>query len=460
MKTASIFIFLLIVFTTQVQATTWQDVVSQVTLDLKKDEADRRETRNMIHEERERLTAQLSELKKATEADEEALNSMKNQFEALLEKEETLRGKTETEEADVQSLEIVVRTSAKDLDRILSESMIIPESPGRRDLIAPLLDPDRFPGMEDIKNLVDIWFDEAVLSGEVRLKSGSFIVPQGGEESGDLIRVGKFITFYRKHDKTGYLRYDPAIGKLAVIPGKPPWMVRRSIDRYFEGKSIHLPLDLSGGIIVEQLNRKSEIREWLESGGLLVWPILIIGVIALFLCIERFYILGRIPTQTDRIMDRVRELALQGDFEACKEICETKKNVPSCNVLNSGFDYREASREVMENAVEESILKELPRLERFLTTLSVLAAIAPLLGLLGTVTGMIHTFQGITVFGTSDPRMMSGGISEALITTQLGLSVAIPVMIAHHYFDRRVEKIIGDMEEKGTALITTLLKLN
>ena len=86
------------------------------------------------------------------------------------------------------------------------------------------------------------------------------------------------------------------------------------------------------------------------------------------------------------------------------------------------------------------------------------AAIAPLLGLLGTVTGMIDTFHVITVYGTGDPRMMSGGISEALVTTQLGLAVAVPIMILHHFLERRVDKILSDMEEKGTSFTVILLK--
>jgi biopolymer transport protein ExbB len=88
----------------------------------------------------------------------------------------------------------------------------------------------------------------------------------------------------------------------------------------------------------------------------------------------------------------------------------------------------------------------------------VLAAVAPLLGLLGTVTGMINTFQTITLYGTGDPRMMSGGISEALITTQLGLAVAVPIMILHHILERRVDALMGDMEEKGTSFTVALMQ--
>jgi biopolymer transport protein ExbB len=102
--------------------------------------------------------------------------------------------------------------------------------------------------------------------------------------------------------------------------------------------------------------------------------------------------------------------------------------------------------------LQEAILKELPRLERFLPALNVIAAVAPLLGLLGTVTGMIGTFHVITLYGTGDPRLMAGGISEALVTTMVGLAVAIPVMLIHAFLRRRIEHIVGDMEEKALAM--------
>jgi biopolymer transport protein ExbB len=115
-------------------------------------------------------------------------------------------------------------------------------------------------------------------------------------------------------------------------------------------------------------------------------------------------------------------------------------------------------REEMENALQEAILKEIPPMERFLSTLGMLAAIAPLLGLLGTVTGMIDTFHVITMHGTGDPRLMSGGISEALVTTMLGLTVAIPLMLSQTLLNRTVENRIGEMEEKAVALVNIIHK--
>jgi len=106
----------------------------------------------------------------------------------------------------------------------------------------------------------------------------------------------------------------------------------------------------------------------------------------------------------------------------------------------------------LESVLQKSILKELPQLERFLPMLNIMKAISPLLGLLDTVTSMISTFHVITLYGTGDPRMMSGGISTALVTTMLGLAVAIPIMLLYTFLCRRVAHVIGDMEEKAVAL--------
>lgn len=103
-------------------------------------------------------------------------------------------------------------------------------------------------------------------------------------------------------------------------------------------------------------------------------------------------------------------------------------------------------------------MKIMPSLERWLGTLALLAVIAPLLGLLGTVTGMITVFNVITSVGTGDPKLMAGGISEALLTTEFGLILAIPIMLVHHLLERRVDTIVYDMQEKGTAFIVTMIK--
>jgi biopolymer transport protein ExbB len=179
---------------------------------------------------------------------------------------------------------------------------------------------------------------------------------------------------------------------------------------------------------------------------------LVIGLLASAIAVERIFFLNRVHANADRMMGRVNQLAGRGDWAGCDAVLQNQKGKPVYNVLRAGLSAVDEKRETLESVLQEAILKELPRLERFLPALNIMGAVAPLLGLLGTVTGMIGTFQSITLHGAGDPRMMSGGISEALITTMLGLSVAIPIMLVHSFLRRRLEHIIGDMEEKAVAL--------
>ena len=125
-------------------------------------------------------------------------------------------------------------------------------------------------------------------------------------------------------------------------------------------------------------------------------------------------------------------------------------------VVRAGLDVRHEHREVVESVLQEAVLHELPLMQRGLAMLAVIGAVAPLLGLLGTVTGMIETFRVITLHGTGDPKLMSGGISEALVTTEIGLAIAIPVMLLHTWLKRRVDHVVGDMEEQAVHLVNTI----
>ncbi len=183
-----------------------------------------------------------------------------------------------------------------------------------------------------------------------------------------------------------------------------------------------------------------------------MWPILALAVIAALVGMERAFFLKRVHDNTDRTMSEVNRKAGEGDWDACQKLVHGRKKSPVYNVVRAGLRMRHEDREILESVLQEAILKELPRLERALPMLNIMAAVAPLLGLLGTVTGMIGTFEVINIYGTGDPRMMSGGISVALVTTMLGLMVAIPIMLMHAFLSRQVEHIVGDMEEKAVAL--------
>ena len=156
-------------------------------------------------------------------------------------------------------------------------------------------------------------------------------------------------------------------------------------------------------------------------------------------------------------MVKVTHMVRDNRFKEAIEASERLKGRPTGNVLLAGLAERGRSREVVESRLSEAMLREMPRLERFLPVLKMLAAVSPLLGLLGTVTGMISTFQVITTFGGGDPKLMSGGISEALVTTEVGLAVAIPIVIATALLSLKAKRIMTDMKEKALALTAVLL---
>ena len=217
-------------------------------------------------------------------------------------------------------------------------------------------------------------------------------------------------------------------------------------------------MDISKGGALRQLTHQLSLWEQIPKGGPIVWPIMgILGLAGLIL-LERLFFLFRKRMNVDAFMLKIQRLINENRWEECRVLLESKRKKLIPKVLLTALEFRDQERVDMENALQEAILGEIPHIERFLSTLGMLAAIAPLLGLLGTVTGMINTFHVITYYGTSDPRMMSGGISEALVTTMLGLSVAIPIMLFHTLLNRRVEMLISKMEEKAVSFVNMVFK--
>jgi biopolymer transport protein ExbB len=230
------------------------------------------------------------------------------------------------------------------------------------------------------------------------------------------------------------------------------------IKDYFEGKGDLAPVDLSNGGFFVQLTKTISATEKLEQGGTIMYVILGVGIFAILLGLERIIVLGTKSKASAKVMNEIKNMANQGNWKEAQKYCSSKSRIPTCQMLDSAMDHVGASQDVLENALTEGILRQVPKLERFIPTLALFAVVSPLLGLLGTVSGMIKTFEIITEVGTGDPGMLAGGISEALLTTQFGLVVAIPIMLVHHFLKSQVDKIVNDMEEKGTAFIITLSK--
>ena len=315
------------------------------------------------------------------------------------------------------------------------------------------------PGVPAIRSLVDVRFDQIDSGRAAAIAPGQYMSASGQPAQGDVLRLGLFTAIYRDPSgNIGYLKLEEGGERLAVVPEVTDWLTTSSIDGYISGKSEAVPMDISHGAVFARLMAGKDTREWVRAGGLLLWPILAAGALGLFIGLERLVFLMRQRKGSRTFYDKFMEAAQKADWQACRNLLANNGKSPASRVLARLIKEQGQGPDVLEATLQESMLEEMPRLERYLSTLQVLAVISPLLGLLGTVTGMINTFQVITVFGTGDPRLMSGGISEALVTTQAGLGVAIPIMLIAHFLKRRVAGVLDDMDAKGTAFTALLLR--
>ncbi len=192
--------------------------------------------------------------------------------------------------------------------------------------------------------------------------------------------------------------------------------------------------------------------EIMIAGGWLMLPIIVCSVIAVAIIIERFLALRAARVMPPAIPAQVRQWALQQELDA-KHTEQLRRSSPLGRVLAAALDNRQRSRDVIKEAVEDTGRHVVHELERFLNTLGTIAGITPLLGLLGTVVGMIKVFSAIMVHGVGDPNEMAGGISQALITTAAGLTIAIPSYFFYRYFRGLVRSYVLQMEQQALMLI-------
>jgi biopolymer transport protein ExbB len=195
--------------------------------------------------------------------------------------------------------------------------------------------------------------------------------------------------------------------------------------------------------------------ELVQAGGYFMWPIILCSVAAVGILLERLWTLQRKRVLPEELIKKVSQLAEAGQVNA-KVIEALEKNSPLGRVMAAALANRDRGREIMMERVQDTGRHVVHELERFLNTLGTIASISPLLGLLGTVTGIIRAFNAVMLGGMGDPRMLAGGISEALVSTAGGLAVAIPSFIAYRYLRGKVERIVIDMEKIAVTFADSL----
>ena len=287
------------------------------------------------------------------------------------------------------------------------------------------------------------------LSG-VRVSEGSFYLKDGTEQKGKLVKVGNIATYGVSEGSAGVL--VPAGGdKLKLWDAPESAATAKALAAGETPSLLHIFVYENVSKEVEDKADKS-VTDVIESGGIIGWVIVVLGLFALILVILRAFFLSGAASKTLPVAQETLGALKAKGIEATLTFLKTQKGA-AARVMKATVRNLDRDREHIEDIVAESIMHESERLDRYGSAIMVIAAVAPLLGLLGTVTGMIATFDIITEFGTGDPKLLSGGISIALVTTELGLIVAIPLLLLGNMLNGWAERIKDGMEQSALHLI-------
>lgn len=331
----------------------------------------------------------------------------------------------------------VVRQIAGDMQSSLETSLVSAQKPGRAEQLERLATSTELPSIEEIEVLWQKALDEIAESGKVVQFNAPVVDREGREAAQSVIRVGTFNALANGH----YLRFVSSTGKL-VEPQRQPSGRHLALVRDLETASEGIrpfAIDPTRGTLLSLLIQTPDLQSRIQQGGPIGYVIIVLAIIGLLLAIERFIVLSRVNR---KVRGQLKE----------KQPGEN----PLGRIMQVYFDNKHVDTDTLGHKLDESILREVNPLQRGLGTLAILAAVAPLLGLLGTVTGIIATFQSITLFGTGDPRMMSAGISEALVTTVLGLLTAIPLLLIHSFLSSKSNAVIQILDQQSAAYIAAL----
>ena len=279
---------------------------------------------------------------------------------------------------------------------------------------------------------------------------GSALDSAGVEDKGVFLMDGPVGWF--KGERIAGLVNSRDSGLLPVCVRANDEQQRRAVEGLADGGSAgSLPVDVTGGWAITATALNGSFMETFRKGGVVMIPLLLTGLLAALLSLLKLADLRKMRPVSSASLDGFIGVLRDGDPV---EIERRKKQLPEimASLAETAFEYRGTPREHTEEILHEHILAMMPRFEKYLAALAVLAAVAPLLGLLGTVTGMMHTFDMISVFGNSNAQTLSGGISEALITTKFGLAIAIPVLLVHAWFSRKVRTMVAELENAAARL--------
>lgn len=341
-------------------------------------------------------------------------------------------------------------STSGDLASNLENSLTSAQIPGREkfleELIAKMSGSDKLPSIEEIER---VWYElqrEMIESGKVVSFQAEVSKPNGDKVQQKVVRIGAFNVISEDGKYLQYVSTKGTLEELSRQPAGPYIDWGKSLAGASEGmhKFGADPTGPTGGSFLAALINSPNVEERWHQGGYVGYAITAVGAFAFLLAIWRLIVLTGVSAKVSKQLKSDKAL----------------ENNPLGRVLKVHEDNPSMDTETLELKLHEGVLKETPKLESGLTLLKIIAAIAPLMGLLGTVTGMIITFQAITIFGAGDPKAMAGGISGALVTTVLGLLVAIPTVLLHTIVNGRAQRILHILNEQTTGIVAEHTEAN
>lgn len=364
---------------------------------------------------------------------------LETQFEENEFKLGDLNGALDTRLGSLKELFGVLQQVAGDTKNKFYNSMISAQISGRSEFLDEMAQSmgssSKLASIEEIER---VWYEmqrEMTESGKVTSFTTDVVEAGGAKVNKSVVRVGPFALVADGK----FLEYNGVTGTVSEL-------IRQPADRYMasaaelqasNGELVQFGIDPTGGSILGLLVQAPNLQERVEQGGPVGYIILIVGAFGLLLALERLVSLSLIRMKVNSQLKSK----------------EVKTNNPLGRVLKVRDEHPDADVEALELHLTEAILGEVPKLGRNLTIIKIISVVAPLMGLLGTVTGMINTFQAITLFGTGDPKLMAGGISTALVTTVLGLVVAIPMTLLYAMLNTRSKNIVYILQEQASGVI-------
>lgn len=383
------------------------------------------------------------ELLARAKADWEAAQAKSTQLSARFDANELKLNELETllesREGNLGELFGVTRQVAGDLQSVIHGSLVSAQYPGRDEFFSRIATAKQLPSIVDLEQL---WFEmlrEMTETGRVARFDTQVVTAKGEKEPAEVVRIGGFTA----SSKGRYLSFTPGVDTLTVLPRQPGEDLRGLAAHLQQTQAgyVRAVVDPSRGVLMALYTQRPGLWERIEKGEAVGYVIIAVGVIGALCALYQFFYLFRVRMAVSRQLRRLDQPALDNPLGRVLA------------VFRGNPEQIEDDAEVVELRISEAVLREQPRLERFQSFLRLAVAAGPLLGLIGTVVGMIVTFQSITETGSSDPKLMATGIGQAMIATVLGLGIAVPLLFVNAGLASLSDGVVQVLNEQSTGIL-------